>query len=253
VSDVALTVRVSGYSHKACILAENIINFITSSRESSFSESIISMQLNDLQSSYENALMKSSSLATTARLLALKPSKVGPEEKLGCILHWKEFGMSNKKNSVSDIKKSTNVLKKGTKKQPNNSKLVPSKSSKVEVERIDNSSEYVNNVVKGEMFPFLRNLMGHLYIDILAEGNIVLSTAESMCQSLTSMKKAGCDMMDIKLSAKHFPEQPIIKLPRQKLFILKQVPRSPKEENTCVEVLQVVAIIYSCTSNATFH
>jgi hypothetical protein len=59
---------------------------------------MVAMQLQQLKQKYSNALLKASSLASAARLLALKPLKVGAAEKLKVI---EEFEMDSKKGSSS--------------------------------------------------------------------------------------------------------------------------------------------------------
>ena len=143
VSDIGLTIRVSGYSHRAPHLAELVTHCLLSSslpppsssssqgRDDSSSSSsssgggsssrssgssgsksssssssssifsdvaMVAMQLQQLKQKYSNALLKASSLASAARLLALKPLKVGAAEKLKVI---EEFEMDSKKGSSS--------------------------------------------------------------------------------------------------------------------------------------------------------
>ena len=147
VSDIGLTIRVSGYSHRAPHLAELVTHCLLSSslppppppsssssqgrddsssscggssgsgnsgggssssgsKSSSSSGSsnifsdvaMVAMQLQQLKQKYSNALLKASSLASAARLLALKPLKVGAAEKLKVI---EEFEMDSKKEFSS--------------------------------------------------------------------------------------------------------------------------------------------------------
>ena len=123
VSDIGLTIRVSGYSHRAPHLAELVTHCLLSSspppppsssssqgRDDSSSSSsggsssifsdvaMVAMQLQQLKQKYSNALLKASSLASAARLLALKPLKVGAAEKLKVI---EEFEMDSKKGTSS--------------------------------------------------------------------------------------------------------------------------------------------------------
>ena len=87
-SEMGLQIKISGYSDNAPKLFERILDCITELSNPTtnvidfFTSSCIQIQFEQLIKFYENSLLKSSHVATNARVLSLLPNKFGSDEKL---------------------------------------------------------------------------------------------------------------------------------------------------------------------------
>lgn len=216
-SDFALTIRVSGYSHRAPMLADTVIRSLLSASDDAFYDlPSVAMQLHDLKQSYENSLIKCSSLATSSRLLALKPSKVGAEEKLRSLEEY-----NNLESRVKKVVKNNESSKK-------KAKTIASLNSR----ESGSVSAYNLAAIISDSQSLMQLFQKSLCLDVLVEGNLHRQTALELCKSVDSLAASS----QSGISTSNFPAQPILKLSPLRILILQQVPRSLKDKNVCIEV-----------------
>eukprot|EP01036_Dinobryon_divergens_P028604 gene28604-37575_t len=189
VSDIGLTIRISGYSHRAPCLAEMVTQALLSapsSHDGGSNSSIVgdlamvAMQLQQLKQKYSNALIKASSLASAARLLSLKPSKVGAAEKLQVMQGFETDSQKPPPGPSSSSSSSSKAAKRAKTAATNDSRNSSKKAD------VGSASVVCAAVVAAELQGFLQSFLQVMSVDVLVEGNLSRENASSFSSSILS-------------------------------------------------------------------
>jgi secreted Zn-dependent insulinase-like peptidase len=199
-TDLGFEIKFRGFNDKAPRLLKNVLDKFIHPEEF-VSESSFLLQAEKMIRIYRNDGLKSSSTASSARLVALKPSSYGPKEK-------SRFLQSPSiQNSTSDKINGSNKRVRATSDLDTTSNIITSAC-----------------VVK-----YVQEFLNNVCIEVLGHGNIEQKEFLDVCSEIFRGVK-------FKLNSNAHISQQILKLPKKIPTVLCQEPRNPDEPSICVEL-----------------
>ena len=205
--DVSLTLRVCGFSSKVMLLLQSITEELMVPKKWVQEESF-SRQVERLEQAYVNETMKANQSVKEARLSTLKPVKVHVDAKLAAL--------QAKSISTSTVLAYLDLF-----------------FSCISVDVLA-----VGNLTRESVLDYVTFLKQQCTASVStnplsSSSSLEVGAAVTVTSQQTTVSKSSS--VRVQLSSAARPDQCIIKLPVEAMFVLPVLPRNPAEKNICVE------------------